>query len=244
MIEKIKENRPLILCLTNSVSENLCANVLLAIGASPLMSHALNEIQSLIEIADALYLNIGTLDSSFLKLAYRAIHFANEKNMPILLDPVGAAASEYRYDACINIIDAAKAITIKGNASEIIALTKKKSNCKGVDAQDSSSSAKEYAQLLLQNTKIKQVIITGETDIICSLKSIDTNNDGHILMTKVTGMGCALGALLSAALTVYGCQHENILQALSFYNKCGNKAFTYTDKPGSFLPKFLDALYQ
>src|SRR5262245_36497463 len=118
---QIKQKKPLILSLTNYVTMDFMANALLAVQASPLMTEAENEIEDLIAIANALYINLGTINESFLSRAFAAVHSAKLKNIPIILDPVGAGASKLRTTAAKNLF--AFANIIRGNASEILCLS-------------------------------------------------------------------------------------------------------------------------
>jgi len=121
-IEKIRETSPLIHNITNYVVMNSTANALLAMGASPVMAHAVEEVEEMTGIARALVINIGTLSESWVKAMFRAVSRAGELGIPVILDPVGAGATSYRTKTCHDLIDAVSPAIIRGNASEIMAL--------------------------------------------------------------------------------------------------------------------------
>lgn len=242
MISTVKNKKPLVLCLTNDVTKNFCANVLLALGASPIMSHDRQEIEELVNVCSSLYINIGTLTKNFIKLCLCAISCANHKKIPIVLDPVGVSASDFRKEAALTIIETAKNLTIKGNASEILALADHKSTAHGVDSLDSTESALSCAKTLISQSKISHVVITGEHDYILSTATMSKNPHGTPLMKVVTGMGCALGGALSAALGSDKDEHTMLHEMVTHYTLSGEQAFLKAKGPGSFSVYFLDCV--
>ncbi|MCC5791684.1 MAG: hydroxyethylthiazole kinase [Legionellaceae bacterium] len=241
-VKMIRDKTPLVLFLTNSVTENFCANTLLAFGGSPIMSHAVQELTDLFSIADALVINIGTLNDTFLKRCMSAVDIANQYSLPIMLDPVGAGASKYRTETSQKLISQANQITIKANASEIMALVSLQSNTKGVDSHHQSEAALDAAQILIETPNINHIVITGKTDYVVG-ENIMSNQYGHTLMARVTGMGCALNGCLAAALAS-DLNADSLLDVVEFYGLAGEKAAAKANGPGTFKTLFLDELYQ
>lgn len=241
-INIIRNKTPLVLFLTNSVTENFCADALLAFGGSPIMSHADQELKDLLALVDALVINIGTLNDAFIKRCMNAIDIANQLNLPVILDPVGAGASTYRTEISQKLILRAHKINIKSNASELMALAGLQANTKGVDSCHQSSEALEAAQILKEQPNIHHIIITGKTDYVIS-EHVLSNPLGHVMMTRVSGMGCALNGCLAAALALE-LSSAQLLDVVSFYGLAGTKAAVKAKGPGTFKTMFLDELYQ
>lgn len=241
-IQQIRQKSPLILFLTNSVTENLCANTLLAFGGSPIMSHASQELHDLLAMADALVINLGTLNDAFIERCNQAVMTANHYHRPIVIDPVGAGASKYRTESSNYLLSQANQVTIKANASELMALAGLELNTKGVDSTHQSDAAISAAQELMHKPNIDHMVITGKTDYVIS-EDLYLNQHGHPLMTKVTGMGCALNGCLAAALAL-GSKANYLLDVISFYGLAGEKAAAKAKGPASFQTLFLDELSQ
>lgn len=239
----IRNQNPLVLCLTNTVTESFCANVLLAFGASPIMSHAPEELDELMRHANAVVINIGTLTRQFVSNAHLAIEVANSRNKPIILDPVGAGASHLRTQTAQDFINHAHQLILKCNASELMALVGAKSKIKGVDSQDHVSEFLiRKAQKLIQKTSISHIILTGRNDYVISEEKILENTFGCELMTRVSGMGCALNACLAAASNMNELLAQAMFEALQHYTLAGQKAGEKAKGAGSFVTLFLDEL--
>ncbi|MCQ2060911.1 MAG: hydroxyethylthiazole kinase [Fibrobacter sp.] len=205
-IKDVRDTHPLVHCITNYVTVNDVANSILAIGGSPIMADALEEVEAVVSKSKALVLNIGTLNENTVKAMILAGKTANAKNIPVILDPVGAGFTPYRTEAAKKILDEVRVGIIRGNLSEIASLAGIKSANKGVDASDSitdsqnlvadinpASIAKNLAQ------KYSTVIaITGQTDIISNGNSCYKIRNGHPLLSKVTGTGCMATGLIAA----------------------------------------------
>lgn len=238
----IREQSPLIHNITNYVVMNNTANALLAIGASPIMAHSLDEVEEMASITSALVLNIGTLDATWVTAMLLAGKTALRQNKPIVLDPVGAGATTYRSKVCKQLIEECKPSVIRGNASEIIALLDAQAQTKGVDSTNTSESALESAKLLALHTK-SVVVISGETDYITDGTAIETVKNGNRMMAKVTGMGCTATAIVAAFCAV----NQNILEAathaMSVMGICGEIAAATSKGNGSLQVNFLDTLF-
>jgi hydroxyethylthiazole kinase len=167
---------------------NNTANALLAMGASPVMAHSVDEVAEMTNISSSLVINIGTLDALWVEAMLIAGKTALNKSTPIVFDPVGAGATSYRSKVCKQLIEECKPSIIRGNASEIIALSDTQAQTKGVDSTNASDSALDSAKALACSTKAI-VVISGETDYITDGTTVETVKNGNPMMAKVTGMG-------------------------------------------------------
>lgn len=238
----IRSKSPLIHNITNFVVMNNTANALLAIGASPVMAQAIEEVDQMVSIANSLVLNIGTISVSWLESMIKAGQAANLKKTPIIFDPVGAGATEYRTIACNKIIDACSPTIIRGNPSEIMALNNDQSQTKGVDSTASSDSALEAAKALALKTK-SVVVISGQTDYITDGTTVNTVTYGAEMMTRVTGMGCTSTAIVGAFAAVNSNMLEAATNAMLLMGMAGQLAQQYSKGNGSLQVNFLDELY-
>lgn len=196
-IDHVKQHHPLVHCITNDVVQNFTANVLLAIGASPAMVIAKQEVASFVKIANSLLINVGTLDSNSAESMLLAAASAQKNHIPWVLDPVAVGpALAYRTEIVHQLIGF-KPTVIRGNASEILALNGDNSSSKGPDGQDSTESALNAAKQLAQKHQTI-VSITGDVDYITDGKQTYSITGGDIALTKITGTGCSLSAMVAA----------------------------------------------
>jgi hydroxyethylthiazole kinase len=241
--ERVKNLSPLVHNITNYVVMNNTANALLSIGASPVMAHALDEVEDMTAIASTLVLNMGTLSEEWVKAMLLAGKTANKKGIPIVFDPVGAGATAYRNETAEKIISVCKPEVIRGNASEIMALCNTNIKTKGVDSTMTADSARDSAILLAKETKAV-VVVSGETDFITDAKNSYIVNNGSPLMAKVTGMGCTATAVIGA----YAGVEKNLLNAtvaaMAVMGIAGELAAEKSSGNGSMQINFLDELFQ
>ena len=167
---------------------------------------------------------------------------ASERQIPIILDPVGAGATSQRTDTVLRIIDECHPTIIRGNASEIMALTNAGIRSKGVDSTASSYDALNAAKLLSTTTGAV-VVISGETDYITNGKEVFTVEGGHPIMTMVTGMGCTATALIGAFATIEPDAMIASTSAMAIMSLAGERAATHAHGNGSMQMHFLDELY-
>lgn len=241
-LAKLRETRPLVHNITNFVVMNFTANILLAAGASPVMAHAENEVEEMVSFARALVLNIGTLTDDWVDAMVKAGKKATSLGVPIILDPVGAGATALRTTAAKRILAETKVSLVRGNASEILALAGAQSNSKGVDAADSVDQATEQAIRLAEELKVP-VAITGPQDLITDGTRVIRVNNGHSLMSRITGTGCGATAIIGAFSGVDPDPVSAAATALAYYGLAGERAAVAANGPGSFMIGFLDALY-
>ena len=221
---------------------NNTANALLAIGASPVMAHSVDEVAEMANISSSLVINIGTLDALWVEAMLTAGKTALNKSTPIVFDPVGAGATSYRSKVCKQLIEECKPSIIRGNASEIIALSDTQAQTKGVDSTNASDSALDSAKALACSTKAI-VVISGETDYITDGTTVETVKNGNPMMEKVTGMGCTATAVVAAFAAV----NKNLLEAATHgmlvMGICGEVAAAHSQGNGSLQVNFLDTLF-
>ncbi len=241
VVTKIKEEKPLILNITNDVTMDFIANGLLSLGASPVMSKAQQEMDDLLQIANSVVINLGTLDEKFIALCEYVCGAANQLKKPIILDPVGAGASKYRTNSSLNLINNYDIAIIRGNASEIMSLSGASIQTKGVDSTAQSDLAVESAQRLSTHYDAA-VVVSGATDIIVDINTMRQLNFGSPLMPQITGTGCLLSAIVGAFHAVENNRFDASVLATAFYGACGEKAEQKAQGPASFKIKFLDEL--
>ncbi|WP_092460596.1 hydroxyethylthiazole kinase [Candidatus Ichthyocystis sparus] len=238
----VRSTKPVVACLTNFVTTEFVANSLLAIGASPIMSQDQRETDDLVLQSQVLYVNIGTLSKSFLEQAQLAVEIAKENKKIVILDPVGAGFSRIRTAAAKQFVGFSS--VIRGNVYEIAALIGKKleSPSKGADSiEQDAEEWIELAQSFCQKHKLT-LAITGRHDYIVDAKNISKLSFGSPVMCCITGMGCALSAVIAALCTTSDNHFKATYDAVSYFSICGQCAAKKTSLPGHFRCHFIDLL--
>jgi hydroxyethylthiazole kinase len=198
----VRERSPLVHNITNLVVANFNANVLLAAGASPVMAHAHEEVADMVGIAQALVLNIGTLDPYWIESMRLALLAANSRGIPVVLDPVGAGATAYRNQSIELLLSTALPTVIRGNGSEIMSVAGADVRTRGVDSSAGAQDAVGAAQALVARTR-GVVCVSGPTDhILDGQRRRASLSNGHEWMTRITGVGCSATALVGAFCSV------------------------------------------
>lgn len=238
----VREKSPLVHNITNLVVMNNTANALLSIGASPVMAHALEEVEDMVAIASALVINMGTLSEKWVEAMLLAGKAAYKLNIPVVFDPVGVGATPYRNKTAEHIINQCKPTVIRGNASEIMALANEKVLTKGVDSTTESNVALEAAKRLAIQTG-SVVVISGIEDYITDGQAVNTVKNGSLLMPKVTGMGCTASAMVGAFTGINPDAMEASTHAMAVMGVTGELAAAISEGPGSLQMNFLDQLY-
>jgi hydroxyethylthiazole kinase len=242
-LERVRDANPLVHNITNVVVTNFTANGLLALGASPVMAYAKEEVADMARIAGALVLNIGTLNEAEVEAMLIAGRSANQHGVPVIFDPVGAGATAYRTETAKTIMREIRVSIIRGNAAEIAHVIGENWAIKGVDAGEGSGDAVSLAQSaakLLGTT----VAITGKEDVITDGHTTYLIRNGHPILTKVTGTGCLLTSVLGAFAAV----EKDVLlagaSALVSYGVAAELAVAGrgAEGPGSFQIEFLNQL--
>lgn len=242
-VEKIRTAAPLVHNITNYVVMNTTANALLAIGASPVMAHAVPEVEEMAGIAAALVINIGTLSNAWIDAMFTAAKTAKSRQIPIIIDPVGAGATRYRTRTARELIQASAPSIIRGNGSEIMALCKQDWKTKGVDSTSASDQAIDSAKTLAKEFGCV-VCITGETDYIVSDGTLIQVKNGHDMMPRVTGLGCTATALCGAFAAINPDYGKAAAHAMAVMGIAGEMAAQTAPGPGTLQVNFIDSLYQ
>jgi hydroxyethylthiazole kinase len=236
----IRERAPLVHNVTNLVVMDVTANALLAVGASPVMAHARQEVGDMAALAGALVLNMGTLDDGWVASILAALEAAREHGKPVVFDPVGAGATAYRTETARSMLTASGISVVRGNASEIAALAGAAGRTKGVDSLDDSVHIAEAAAGLLEHCQA--VVISGEKDVVVSRDTRCVLGNGCALMTRITGMGCTATAIVGAFLAVQNDPFLAAAHAMAVMGIAGEIACERSSGPGSLRVNFLDAL--
>ena len=238
----LRRKNPLSHNITNYLVMTFTANALLAMGASPVMAHAVEEVEEMVGFAGALVLNIGTLSGPWIEAMLAAGRKANQISVPVVLDPVGAGATTLRTQSATKIIDSVKVAVLRGNASEIMALNQTGTKTKGVDAVHQVEDATQAARLIAREQGCV-VAVTGPVDYITDGKQAFKVANGDAMLGRVTGTGCAATATIGAFLAVESDALKAVTAALAYFGVAGETARRGTKAPGSFTVALIDALY-
>jgi hydroxyethylthiazole kinase len=242
-IVRVREDVPLVHNITNYVAMNISANAVLAIGASPVMAHAIEEVADMVAIASTLVVNIGTLSKPWVDAMFRAAEAAKQKGLRIVFDPVGSGATPYRTATAMRFVSEIRPSIVRGNASEIISLVNPRIGTKGVDSRHDSQKAMDAA---FELTDVYGCIISvsGAVDRIVFDGKVVKIANGHPLMPRVTGLGCVASALTGVFAAVNPSPFEAAVTAMAVMGIAGEMAAEKAEGPGSFQVHFLDALYR
>lgn len=253
MLENVRNQAPLIHNITNYVTVNDCANILLACGGSPIMADDMDEVEEITSICGGLNINIGTLNQRTIPAMVAAGRKANELGHPVVLDPVGAGASALRTSTAMKLLESIQFTVIRGNISEIKVLAHGNGTTKGVDADVSDRVTEEnleqavtFAKAFSQKTGAV-IAITGAIDIVADSNTAYCIRNGHGDMSKITGTGCQLSAMTAAYVTAN--QGNTLIAtaaAVCAMGICGEKAkrrMTELDGNSSYRNYIIDAIY-
>ena len=252
-LKKVRKNTPLVHNITNYVTVNDVANVLLACGASPIMSDEPQDVEDITSICGGLNINIGTLNSQSIKAMRLAAAKAQEFDHMITLDPVGAGASALRTNTALELMDLVKFDAIRGNISEIKTLALGSGTTKGVDADiadavtsDTLASSVDFAKNFATNHNCI-VAITGAIDLVANSDACYVIYNGRPEMSKITGTGCQLSALLCAYLVA---NPDNLLEAcaaavcsMGLAGEIAWENMQNTDGNSTYRNRIIDAIY-
>ncbi len=201
LIEKVRADKPLIHHITNYVTVNDCANITLAIGASPIMADALAEAADIAQIASAVVLNMGTLNERTIPSMIAAGKAANKKGVPVIFDPVGAGASALRNETAAQLLKEVKIDVLRGNISEIRFLAGLQSETKGVDASDYDLSNSDNTKQIVKQIANKLncvAAVTGAVDVVSDGVKVICIENGHPMLGSLTGTGCMCSSLIGS----------------------------------------------
>jgi hydroxyethylthiazole kinase len=242
---RVRQNSPLIHNITNVVVTNFTANGLYAVGASPVMAYAMEEVRDMAGAASALVLNIGTLSPETNDAMLAAGRRANEEGVPVLLDPVGAGATPFRTRSAHMLLQELDIAVLRGNAGEIANLSSDPVAMRGVDSKATLANARETAETTAREFKTI-VCMTGRQDIITDGTTTYITSNGSEMQTKITGAGCLLTAVTGAFVSQGDDPLESVAAASAFYGVCAEAAAERQSYPGPghFQVHFLDMLDQ
>ncbi len=253
LLENVRLHTPLIHNITNYVTVNDCANILLACGASPIMADDLEEAEEITSICGGLNINIGTLNQRTIPAMLAAGKKANALGHPVILDPVGAGASALRTETALKLLREVRFAVIRGNISEIKALTQGSGTTKGVDAdvadrvtEENLPQAVAFAKAFFKTTGAV-VAITGAIDLVANEHTAYCIRNGHPDMSRITGTGCQLSAMTAAYVTANpGRTLDAAAAAVCAMGLCGETArrrMTELDGNSSYRNYIIDAVY-
>lgn len=256
MFEKILENvhakTPLTHMMTNYVTVNDCANVILACGGSPIMADDIGEAAEITAICCALGLNIGTLNQRTIASMLAAGKAANALGHPVLLDPVGAGASKLRTETAFRLLQEVNCAVVRGNTSEIKVIASGAGSTRGVDADMADAVTEENLEASIAFIKATAarfhavIAMTGKIDLVGDAERVYVIRNGDAHMSRITGTGCMLSAMMSAYI---GANPEHILEAAAAavcaFGYCGElaaRALKAGEGTMSFRNHLIDAL--
>ena len=245
-LQRVKDRGPLVEAITNYVTITDCANILLSAGASPAMCESADEAYEFTKLAQAVYLNIGSLTKEQELAMLQSVKAADEVGIPVVLDPVGCGAIPRRIEFINKLRSFGKISVVKGNIGEIKTLAGAETQVKGVDSLDDGEDAVEICEQLATDWNCI-VVATGKRDIVTDGKQTATVDNGTEMFTKITGAGCMLGALLSGFSGANpGALFETNLAAVISMGIAGEKAAKLErgHLPGSFRSYLMDEIHQ
>ncbi|MBR6756114.1 MAG: hydroxyethylthiazole kinase [Peptococcaceae bacterium] len=253
IFENVRSKNPLIHNITNYVTVNDCANIVIACGAAPIMADDKNEVAEITSICNGLNINIGTLNSRTIESMLLAGKKANELNHPVVLDPVGAGASQLRTDTAMQLLQEVKFTVIRGNISEIKTLASGSGTTKGVDADVADKVTEEnlnemiaFAKAFAEKTGAV-IAITGAIDIVADSTKAYCIRNGHPMMSAITGTGCQLSAMTAAFVTAnpdYPLEAAaTAVSAMGYAGEVAHTRLTEMDGNSTYRNYIIDAIY-
>ncbi len=232
-LQAVRRQAPLVHNITNFVVMNVSANALLAVGASPVMAHAREEVEHMVGIAQALVLNIGTLEPDWIEAMRMALQAARARGVPVVLDPVGAGATPYRNAAIGELLRSGAPSVVRGNGSEVMSVAGVAAATKGVDSAASSGEALDAARALARDLQAVVCISGADDHVVDAGGRWATLSNGHPWMTKVTGVGCSASALIGAFAAVQSDRWRATVSAMAVLGVVGELAAERTQAAGA-----------
>ena len=240
-LRELRERRPLIHQITNYVVMNETANATLALGALPVMAHAIEEVEEMASFAGALVLNIGTLSKHWIDAMLLAGRAANAAGAPVVLDPVGVGATKLRTETAQRILDQVDIAVVRGNAAEIAVLAGVEAEIRGVESIGAAAEGAELARTAARTLGLV-ASVTGPTDYVSNGERTLTVSNGDPLLGTVSGTGCMSSALTGCFVAVAP-PLEGAAYALAAFGVAGEDAARDAKGPGTFHANLYDALY-
>ncbi len=242
LLKKIREEKPLIHHITNWVTIYDCANIVRAVGALPVMAHAKEEAGDMAKIAAALVLNIGTLTPELVESMKIAGKSAEEKDIPIVLDAVGAGATKLRDEKALELLNELNISIIKGNGSEIAKLAGIEVQTKGVESAKVDANLIDVAKKLAVE-RGATVVITGKEDIITNGELVYVCSNGSRMMAQIVGTGCMATSVIASFAAIEKDYVQAAASALAVFGIAGELASRNSSGPGTFKSSFYDEIF-
>jgi hydroxyethylthiazole kinase len=241
-LRRLREAKPLVHQITNYVVMNETANATLALGALPVMAHAREEVEEMAAIAGALVLNIGTLSPHWVDAMIAAGRVANERRIPVVLDPVGVGATRYRTETAGRILEDVRVTVLRGNAGEVATLVGVEAEVRGVESIEAGEDAADLAARAAQSLGLV-ASVTGPVDHVSDGQQTIAIENGDPMLATITGTGCIASALTGCFLAVNADRPlEAAAEALVALGVAGEEAAREAKGPGSFHVGLYDAL--
>jgi len=238
----LRERRPLVHQITNYVVMNETANATLALGALPVMAHALEEVEEMVGLAGALVLNIGTLSPQWVEAMIAAGKAANADGIPVVLDPVGAGATRYRTETTRRILSEVGITVLRGNQGEVATLVGAEAEVRGVESIGAAGDAADLARTAARNLGLI-ASVTGVVDRVSDGTRVLAVANGHELLATVTGTGCMSSAMTGCFLAAKRDESlEAAAEALAAFGVAAEDAARDARGPGTFHANLYDAL--
>jgi hydroxyethylthiazole kinase len=242
-LRAMREQKPLVHQITNYVVMNETANATLALGALPVMAHAGEEVEEMARIASSLVLNIGTLSEHWVEAMLLAGGTASARQIPVVLDPVGAGATTYRTVTAHRILDLVDVTVLRGNAGEIATLVGAQAEVRGVESIGAGMEPAELARAAARSLGVI-ASVTGPIDHVSDGERVLAISNGHPLLATVTGTGCMSSAITGCFLAAKpGEPLEAAAEALAAFGVAAEDAAAGAEGPGTFHARLYDALY-
>jgi hydroxyethylthiazole kinase len=241
LFARVRENRPLVHHITNYVTVNDCANITLCAGGAPVMADAPEEAAEMAAIASSLVLNIGTLNAAQIESMILAGRMANERRIPVILDPVGAGATRFRTDTARRLLDELRITVLKGNAGEIGVIAGAEGKVRGVDSHGVNGDPLALARDLAKTLGLT-VAVSGATDIVTDGKHTLFVGNGHPMMGGISGTGCMAASVTGVFLAESKEPVTAAAAALAAFGLAGEKAAAVAHGPFSFKVALFDEL--
>ncbi len=250
MLDNVRRSTPLIHNITNYVTVNDCANILLAIGASPIMADEPDEAAEITSLCGGLCINIGTLNRRAIDAMFISANIANDRGIPVLLDPVGAGASALRTNTSLSLLDKARFSVIRGNISEISALATGSGAARGVDVNMHDVRSLDNTIALAKSFSKKTgavIIITGAVDVVADAETAYSIYNGDPMMSSVTGTGCMLSAMTTGYIAANPdnllCASAAAVCAMGICGENARQALAENEGNASYAKRIIDAAY-
>jgi hydroxyethylthiazole kinase len=239
----MRERKPLVHQITNYVVMNETANATLAIGALPVMAHAVDEVEEMAQLASALVLNIGTLSEHWVEAMLLAGAAASTRGIPVVLDPVGAGATAYRTETARRILDRVEVTVVRGNAGEVATLFGAAAEVRGVESMGTGIAAVDLARAAARQLGVI-ASVTGPVDHVSDGERVLSVANGDAMLAAVTGTGCMSSALTGCFLAAKPEEPlEAAAEALAAFGVAAEDAAAGAAGPGTFHARLYDALY-